>query len=210
MIDALAALPPGEALFDMDGTLTTHDIAESCLQRIDKMGHRNAKTDSHESVFGHYQAIGDYAEQCRYAAVAIGGLRYGQVEQLVDDCFASGDNAPVPAVVELAHWTALRHRVWLLTGSPEVLGELVAKRLGLERWFGIKLRQQGDLYLPETYGVVTCGVGKVEAAWVMTGRIPVFAIGDSAHDLPLLRHARVGRTCGKSFGIEFPGFPAAE
>lgn len=207
MIPELDALPPGEALFDMDGTLVTHDVAESCLRRVDARGHRNAVTEGTESVFAHYQALPDYVEQCRYAAVALGGLRVGDVEQMVDDAFASGDNEPVAAICELAHWMSRRHRVWLLTGSPEVLGEIVARRLGLQRWYGIKLRMEGDRLLPSTYGVTTCGVGKVEAAWVMTGRVPVFAVGDSPHDLPLLRHARLARTCGKSAGVEFPAYP---
>lgn len=207
MIPEVLALPPGEALFDMDGTLTENDIAESCLIRVDRLGHRNRVTEGMPSVFSYYKSLPDYAEQCKFAAVALGGLRYGQVEQMVDDAFASGDNAPIHAVVQLAHELSQKHRVWLLTASPEILGEIVGKRLGLQRWFGIKLRQQGDLLLPETYGVISCDLGKVEAAWVMTGRRPVFAIGDSSHDLPLLRHAVIGRTCGKGFGVEFPGFP---
>lgn len=207
MIAELEVLAPGEALFDMDGTLITNDIAESCLRRVDRLGHRNVITNDHPSVFDHYVSIPDYVGQCKYAALALGGLRVAQVEQMVDDAFASGDNAPVEAVVGLAHWMSQRHRVWLLTGSPEVLGEIVARRLGLRRWFGIKMPQDGDVLRAETYGVVTADVGKVEAAWVMTGRIPVFAIGDSKHDLPLLRHAKVARTCGKSAGVEFPAYP---
>lgn len=207
MIAELDALPPGEALFDMDGTLITNDIAEACLRGLDRIGHRNARTREFESVFAAYQAIPSYQGQCRFAAEALGGLRFGEVETLVDHAFATKECEPVAAICELAHRVALRHRVWLLTGSPEVLGEIVGRRLGLTRAYGIKLRRTGDQLLPETYGTLTCDEGKVEAAWVMTGRIPVFAIGDSAHDLPLLRHARVARTCGRNAGVEFPAFP---
>jgi phosphoserine phosphatase len=207
LVAELDAFPPGEALFDMDGTLITHDIAESSLARIDRMGHRNAVTAGHTSVLEYYFALPDYVDQCLYAGSALGGLTRGQVEAIVDDAFASGDNAPVDAVCELAHRLARRHRVWLLTGSPEILGEIVAKRLGLERWYGIRLRQDGDRLGTATYGVTTCGPGKVLGAWVITGRVPVFAIGDSPFDLPLLRHAKVARTCGKSAGVEFPAFP---
>ncbi len=207
MIAELDELPPGEALFDMDGTLVTHDVAESCLRRVDATGHRNAVTEAHDGVFAHYQQLGDYFAQCRYAAVALGGLRVRDVEQMVDDAFATGDNEPVAAMCELAHWMSRRHRVWLLTGSPEILGELVARRLGLQHWYGIKQPFDGDRLVPSTYGITTAGPGKVEAAWVMTGRVPVFAVGDSPHDLPLLRHARVARTCGKSAGVEFPAYP---
>lgn len=207
MIPELDALPPGEALFDMDGTLITHDIAEACLRGLDRIGHRNALTSGVERVFEAYKAIDSYEGQCRYAALALGGLRFGQIEALVDHAFANGECEPVAAVCELAHHVARRHRVWLLTGSPEVLGVIVGRRLGLTRAFGIKLRQEGDLFLPETFGTITCDEGKVAAAWEMTGRVPVFAIGDSPHDLPLLRHARVARTCGRNAGVEFPAFP---
>ncbi len=207
MIPELDRLPPGEALFDMDGTLITNDIAEACLRGIDRIGHRNELTQGEGSVFDAYKAIPSYQGQCRYAALALGGLRVGQVEALVDHAFANGECEPVAAVCELAHHVALRHRVWLLTGSPEILGVIVGRRLGIPRVYGIKLRAEGDRLLPQTFGTITCDEGKIEAAWAMTGRIPVFAIGDSVHDLPLLRHARVARTCGRNAGVEFPAFP---
>ncbi len=207
MIAELDPFPAGEALFDMDGTLITHDIAEACLRGLDRTGHRNRITEAEASVFAAYKAIDSYEGQCLYAAVALGGLNVAQVEALVDHALANKECEPVASVCELAHWMAKRHRVWLLTGSPEVLGVIVGRRLGLRNFYGIKLRMDGDTLLPETYGTATCGVGKVHAAWVITGRIPVFAIGDSPHDLPLLRHARVARTCGKVADVEFRAFP---
>lgn len=207
MIAELEGLPAGEALFDMDGTLITNDIAEACLRGLDRIGHRNRVTESEVSVFGAYKAIDSYEAQCLYAAVALGGLTVAQVEALVDHALSAKEVEPVAAVCELAHWMAARHRVWLLTGSPEVLGVIVGRRLGLRNFYGIRLRMEGNLLLPEAYGTTTCGAGKVHAAWVMTGRIPVFAIGDSPHDLPLLRHARTARTCGRIAGIEFSAFP---
>lgn len=207
MIAELDSLPPGEALFDMDGTLITNDIAEACLRGLDRIGHRNRVTEAEAGVFDAYKAIDSYEGQCRYAAVALGGLTIPQVEALVDHALATKECEPVPAVCDLAHWMAARHRVWLLTGSPEVLGVIVGRRLGLRNFYGIKVRMEGNILLPETYGTTTCGEGKVHAAWVMTGRIPIFAIGDSPHDLPLLRHARAARTCGRVAGVEFSAFP---
>lgn len=203
-IAELDALPPGEAMFDMDGTLITNDIAEACLRGLDRIGHRNRVTDKATSVFAAYEAVLDYQEQCRFAALALGGLRIVHVEELVDAALQAGECTPVAEVCDLAHHLALRHRVWLLTGSPEVLGRIIAERLGIRNVRGIRLRQDGDRLLPETFGILTCDQGKVEAAWAMTGRIPVFAIGDTPHDLPLLRHARVARTVGRIAGREFP------
>ncbi len=207
MIPELRGLPRGEVLFDMDGTLITNDVAEACLRGLDRRGHRNAVTSGVSAVFEAYGAIADYAEQCRYAALALGGLELGQVDELVDEAFARGEVEPVAAVCELAAHLALTHRTWLLTASPEVLGVAVGKRLGFTRVHGIKLRRRGNTLLPETIGRIPCGLGKVQAAWEMTGRVPLFAIGDSPHDLPLLRHARVARTCGKGAGVEFPAWP---
>ena len=207
MIDELDQAPRGEVIFDMDGTLIHNDAAEACLQGIDRMGHRNAVTEREENVFAAYKRVADYAEQCRYAALALGGLSVSQVEALVDQAFARGDVSPVAAVCELAAHLGVRHRVWLVTASPEVIGVAVGKRLGLHRVHGVKLAMRGNTFLPETIAPVPCGPGKVRAAWELTGRVPLFAIGDSPQDLPLLRHSRVARTCGKNAGVEFPAFP---
>ncbi len=207
MIPELDGFPAGEALFDMDGTLISNDIAEACLRGIDRTGHRNRVTEREESVFAAYNAIVSYEEQCIYAAVALGGLTVSGVEALVDHAFAAAECAPVASVCELAHWMARRHRVWLLTGSPEAIGAIVGRRLGLRNFYGIKQGRHGAELTTETYGTATCGEGKVRAAWVMTGRVPTFAIGDTPHDLPLLRHARVARTCGRLAGVEFAAFP---
>lgn len=207
MIPELQGLPPGEVIFDMDGTLINHDVAEACLRGLDRHGHRNEVTAGVENVFAAYKAIEDYAEQCRYAALALAGLHVAEVEALVDEAFARGEVAPVPAICELAAHLALQHRIWLLTASPRVIGVAVGKRLGLYRVKGVELAMKGTELLPATVGAVPCGPGKVRAAWEMTGRVPVFAIGDSPQDLPLLRHARAARTCGKNAGVEFPAFP---
>jgi phosphoserine phosphatase len=207
MIPELDALPSGEAVFDMDGTLIDHDVAEACLRGLDRHGFRNEVTRAAPGVFDAYCAIPDYEAQCRYAALALGGLRIDEVEALVDEAFARGEVAPVPAVCELAAALALRHRVWLVTASPEVIGRAVGKRLGLYRVRGVQLPVEADRLRAEVVGYVPCGAGKIRATWELTGRVPHFAIGDSPQDLPLLRHARVARTCGKNAGVEFPAWP---
>lgn len=130
-----------------------------------------------------------------------------QVEELVDHALATKECEPVAAVCELAHWMATQHRVWLLTGSPEVLGVIVGRRLGLRNFHGIKLRMERGVLLPETYGTTTCGEGKVHAAWVITGRIPVFAIGDSPHDLPLCATHAWRAPAAVSLGSSSPRSP---
>ncbi len=203
ILDALSALPAGEAIFDLDGTLIHGDIGESVMRRLGAAGHRNEATHGIADLWEHYRSIESYEGQCRFAAESLAGLSQQAVEGFVDDAFAHGDVAPIAVACELAHAIALRHRVWILTGSAEMLGRAVAPRLGIERAVGLRLS-------PETgrgLSPITCGEGKVRATWTWFGRRPVFAIGDSPHDLPLLRLAHVARTCGKNAGVEFPAFP---
>lgn len=196
LLAQLAALPRGEAIFDMDGTLIEGDLGEAALKAVDRMGHRNRVTEGHASLWDHYVGLGDYVAQCRYAVEALGGLTLGQVAELADGAYARGEVTPRPAVCELAHAVARHHRVWLLTGSAEVLGLETAKRLGLDRVRGIRVVVTGDRLGDTVIGPVTGGVGKVAAMWEYLGRRPVFAIGDSPHDVHLLREAKVARATG--------------
>jgi phosphoserine phosphatase len=100
-----------------------------------------------------------------------------------------------------------RHRVWILTGSAEVLGEAVAPRVGVRHVRGVRLKERNGVLGDEVDGIVSCAEGKVHATWVHFGRRPVFAIGDSPWDLHLLRLAHVARTTGRIGGMEFPAFP---
>lgn len=210
LLDALAALPPGEAVFDLDGTLIHRDIGEAVLRRLIARGPLPATaravlgTDDPWAV---YEGL-DYHAQAVVAAQALDGLTVADCEQLVDACFADGDVAPNAPVCELAAAIArTHHRVWILTGSAEVLGKAVAPRVGVRHVFGLRLDKVGDRLTDRVIPPVTVGEGKVPAAWVQLGRRPVFAIGDSPWDAHLLRIASVARSCGRSAGIEFPAFP---
>lgn len=205
LLQELSMFPPGEAIFDLDGTLIHGDIGESVLRRLGAAGHRNAVTDGIDDLWAHYRNIASYEGQCRFAAEALAGLSVGEIERFVDDAFAGGDVSPVAATCELAHAISRRHRVWILTGSAELLGRAAAPRLGITHAVGLRISPQtGQALTP-----ITCGEGKVRATWTWFGKRPVFAIGDSPHDLPLLRLAHVARTCGKNAGVEFPAFPEA-
>jgi phosphoserine phosphatase len=209
LISALDALPPGEALFDLDGTLIHHDIAEAVLKRLIARGPLPLGAARHvgtDDPWAAYLAL-DPVTQCVAAAAALGGLRRAEIAELVDDAFASGDIAPNAPIVALAQAVARRHRVWILTGSPEVLGEFAGERLGIPHVRGVRLAREGDRYTDRVEGIVSCAEGKVKANWVYFGRRPVFAIGDSPWDLHLLRIAHVARTTGRIGGMEYPAFP---
>lgn len=209
LLSALDALPPGEAVFDLDGTLIHHDIGEATLKRVIARGplpEAARKWLGTEDPWAAYLALNP-VDQCIAAAVALEGLSRADVERLVDDAFASGDVAPNAAICELAAAIGRRHRVWILTGSAEVLGEAVAPRLGIRHVRGVRVAFRDGRLTDRIDGIVSCAEGKVRANWVHFGRRPVFAIGDSPWDLHLLRLAHVARTTGRIAGMEFPGFP---
>lgn len=207
LLDALRALPAGEAVFDMDGTLITNDLGEAAVRWCDRRGHRNPATDGLASLWDAYVAQPSYEDQCRFAVEVLGGLRVADIDTIVDDALGAGEVAPRPEVCELAHAISRHHRVWILTGSAEVLGKAMATRLGIRHAWGLVQTREQDRLGHVTVPPVTAGVGKIAATWERLGRRPVFAIGDSPHDLPLLRFARVARTTGKNAGMEFPSFP---
>lgn len=203
---ALDALPPGDAVFDLDGTLIHHDIGEAALKRVIARGLPSAATRwlGTEDPWGRYQDL-DPVTQCEAAAVALAGLTRAEVGDMVDACLADGDIVPNAAICELAARIGLRHRVWILTGSAEVLGIEVGRRLGITNVRGVRLVERDGILGDRVDGIVSCAEGKVRASWVYFGRRPVFAIGDSPWDLHLIRLAHVGRTTGRIAGMEFPG-----
>lgn len=210
LLAALDALPPGDAVFDLDGTLIQHDIGEAVLRRIIARGPLPAASRAllgDADPWGAYLAL-DPVTQCVAAAQALAGLTRPHVEQLVDACFAEGDVAPNAPVCELAAAIARRHRVWILTGSAEVLGQLVAPRVGVRFVFGLRLEMDGGHFSDRVVLPITCSEGKVHASWVTLGRRPVFAIGDSPWDVHVLRFAHLARTTGRAAGQEFPAFPS--
>ena len=211
LLSALAAMEPGAAIFDMDGTLIRGDIGEAVMFRcIDR-------PDLPESVRKH---LGDgdrraaYAKLCEQdfcsagdvALQALAGMTVAEVERLVDVCVEAGDVTVNEAVLDLARAVGQRHRVWILTGSAGIIGQAMGRRLGIGDVVGLQVRLEGDRLTDEIVPPCTCGKGKVEAAAALISARPVFAIGDSPTDLPLLRTAVHARTLGRIAGREFPAF----
>lgn len=208
MIPELDALPPGEALFDMDGTLLAGDIGESTCRLLQEAGRLSPSLDA---AFGgrsweRYLQLAP-VEQAILCGEALVGLTVAEIEALVDEAFATGRVEPRPAVCELAAWVALRHRVWVLSGSAEVVVRAAAARLGIRHVIGLRVGFDGPILTGAVERPVPTDEGKIRVAWWRTGRRPVFAIGDSPWDLPLLRTAAVARTTGRIAGTEFPAYP---
>lgn len=207
----LLAEEAGDAIFDMDGTLIRGDIGESVMFRVldrpdlPEVARRHLGDGDRRAAYAALCArdfclAGDVALQC------LAGLTVGRVEALVAECLAAGDVAINAPVLGLARAIGQRHRVWILTGSGEIIGRAMGRHLGIAGVVGLRVRMDGDRLTDEIVPPCTCGQGKVEAARALISRRPVFSIGDSPTDLPLLRTAIHARTLGRIAGVEFPAF----
>lgn len=201
------SLPPGEAVFDYDGTLVQGDIGESTVRVFQERG---MLTPEIEIAFGpgwaRYHTLSPVA-QAILCAEALEGRTVAEVEGAVDEAFERGMVEPRPEVCELAARMSLRHRVWVLSGSPEVVVRAAAPRVGLRHVIGLRSYWNGDRLSGRVERPIPTDEGKVQVCWWRIGRRPVFSIGDSPWDLPLLRLAHVARTTGRIAGQEFPAFP---
>ncbi|MFZ5478236.1 MAG: haloacid dehalogenase-like hydrolase [Myxococcota bacterium] len=209
LLDELFSLPPGDAVFDLDGTLIHRDVGEAALKRRIAKGPlpgaaRVALGD--DDPWGVYERM-DPVTQAVAAAQALAGMTLGECEQIVDDIFAAGEIEPNAAVCELAAAVARHHRVWIVSGSAEALVRAVAPRVGVRNVVGVRLAVEGGRLTDRVIGPVSCAAGKVDAAWVALGRRPVFSIGDSPWDSHLHAMARVARTVGRTAGVGWPAFP---
>ena len=209
LLTELLAMEPGDAIFDMDGTLIRGDIGESVMFRVLEradlpaearrhLGDADRRAAYHELCARDFCLAGDIALQ------ALAGLTVARVEALVAECLAAGDVSINEPVLGLARALQARHRVWILTGSGEIIGRAMGQHLGIDRVVGLRVRLDGDRLTEEIISPCTCGKGKVEAAQALISARPVFSIGDSPTDLPLLRTAVHARTLGRIAGVEFP------
>lgn len=207
LLEQLEALPPGDAVFDLDNTLLVGDIGESTLRRlIHRLPPKAASVLGTTDPWGAYEALEarDFCAAGDVAAQALAGLSPSEVEALGTEVLDSGEVRLNPRTVELAQAVSRRHRVWILTGSAELLGRVAARRIGIQHVVGMRLREEHGRLTDELLPPCTCGEGKVKAARQLISERPVFAIGDSPTDLHVLRLAVVARTLGKISGREFP------
>jgi phosphoserine phosphatase len=205
----LEAHPPGDAVFDLDGTLILHDIGEAVLKLRLADGPLPPTARAVLGVtdpWGAYEAL-DPIPQAVVAVQALAGLTVADCERLVDVAFAEGMVAPNAPVCALAASIARRHRVWILTGSAEVLGRACAPRLGVRHVVGLRQHEEHGVLTDRVIAPFTCAEGKPDACRAWICERPVFAIGDSPWDEHILGMAAVARTTGRWAGKGFPAYP---
>ena len=190
---------PVDAVFDMDGTLLGRDIGDELVGWLLERGHHPPAFAARAADHAAYvQAVRgwDTPDQFVLSAIIAQGLTLDELAAQVRACLTARIPLRGPVVALARALDAAGHRVWILTGSAEVVGRAVAAELGLDPDRVVGLRLAID---PETGRItdrvippVTCGDGKVHAATSRIGPRVGFTIGDSWTDLPLLQAAAIG------------------
>lgn len=93
---------------------------------------------------------------------------------------------------------AAGHQVWLVTASPQEVGELIARRLGATGAVGTVAEEHGGIYTGRLAGPLMHGERKAVVAQEIARREGLdlrdcYAYGDSVNDIPIL--AAVGHPC---------------
>jgi HAD superfamily hydrolase (TIGR01490 family) len=91
------------------------------------------------------------------------------------------------------------HQVWLITASPQEIGDLIAHRVGATGAVGTVAEEKDGIYTGRLVGDVMHGEKKAAAARAIAERegfdlADCYAYGDSANDIPIL--SAVGHPCG--------------
>ncbi len=179
----------------MDGTLLAEDLGDELVAFLWERGHRPAEWQRRCRDLEGYRALTrgwDTPEQFVLCALAIEGLDAEGLGTEVRACLAARVPLRDPIVALARELRAAGHRVWILTGSAEAIGRVVADHLGLDpaRVIGLRLEEdEAGRFTSRPIPPIPCGPGKVEAAEARIGRPIAFTIGDSWTDLPLLQRA---------------------
>lgn len=97
-----------------------------------------------------------------------------------------------PETVELAHEHLRKgHEVWLITATPKIVAEVIARKLGLTGALGTVVEQRDGVFTGRLDGPVLHGSQKAVAAESLAKRIGAsladcWAYSDSRNDIPLL------------------------
>lgn len=186
--------PPVDCVFDMDGTLLDGDLGDEMVGWLLAAGHRPAWLLSQVGDHAGYVDATrgwDTPHQFLLCAAVLEGLTAAQVDEAAAACIAAHIRLREPIVALARAMAAAGHRVWILTGSAEPLGQAVAGMLGLsrDRVVGLRLDRADGRFLPRALPPITCGPGKVDACRARIGPSPGFAIGDAHTDIPILSAA---------------------
>ncbi|MCU1597503.1 MAG: family hydrolase [Glaciihabitans sp.] len=193
-----AADAPIVAFFDVDNTLLRGASAFHLAKAARRMGMLRAgeilKFCWHQATFlfigendRHLGSIKDRAPNL------IAGYTEAEVEKIANDVFERDIEKRLwPETVELAHeHLAKGHQVWLISATPQIVGRVIAERLGLTGALGTMFVARDGVFTGAFDGPVLHGEEKAIAARAFTAELGAdladsWAYSDSRNDIPLL------------------------
>ncbi len=186
------------AFFDVDNTL----LRGASVFQLGKGAFREGLITVRDiALFGWHQirflAVGENGKHMSAARdralELIGGHKVADLVQLAEDIYER-DIAPKvwPQTLELAREHQRKgHEVWLISATPLIMGEVIAKRLGLTGALGTLVEEVDGQFTGKLIGHMLHGPQKAVAASALAEEkgaslADCWAYSDSRNDIPLL------------------------
>lgn len=189
---------PIVAFFDVDNTL----MRGASVYYVGREAFRRGLISWRDiALFGWHQfrflAVGENRDHLATAKDRALGLVSGYTEAsltAIAEEIYERDFAPKlwPETVELTReHLAKGHQVWLVTATPQLVADVIAKRLGLSGALGTRVQALDGVFTGALDGHVIHGAEKAAAAREFAQRLDAdladcWAYSDSSNDIPLL------------------------
>jgi phosphoserine phosphatase len=181
----------------------------------------------HQQVFRRYYELlhrGDYQSACLLCAGVLAGFTSNEAEDIV--AAAIDAEGSIPGAAELygvtiarglAVRTDLRNlidfseandiQVWIVSASPEIAVRTAKNRFGLRgRLIALRSRMDGAVISLDVDPPCPIEEGKIDCirTFIDDRNRPLFAVGDSIHDLPMIAYADIHAVvdCGNALTEE--------
>jgi phosphoserine phosphatase len=201
------------------------------LRRDDLLPSRTRHCDPsyHQQVFRRYYELlhrGEIQSACLLCARVFAGFKRDEAENVVNAAIDAEGSIPwaselygVPIARGLGVRPALRGlidfseanavQVWIVSASPEMVVRTAMKRFGLPgKLIALRNKTDDSVISMEFDAPYSIGEGKVDCikTFIDAGNRPLFGIGDSMHDLPMIEYADIHAVvdCGNALTQEAP------
>ena len=186
------------AFFDVDNTLlrgaSVFQLGKGAFRKGLITARDIARFSWHQFRFLAVGENGKHMSAARERALElIGGHKEAELRQLAEDIYEK-DVAPKiwPETLEIAREHQRKgHEVWLISATPLLMGEVIAKRLGLTGALGTLVEQVDGVFTGKLIGHMLHGPEKAVAAAKLVKEkgaslADCWAYSDSRNDIPLL------------------------
>jgi phosphoserine phosphatase len=196
---------------------TLAHMCRNCLLRCGDLlpsGRRHCNKEYHEQVFRYYYWLlnrGDVQSASLLCAKMLAGFGWNEASSMVSASIDADGNVPRrdelygvsvsrgiavrPVVRKLIEFLeASKVNIWIVSASPEIAVKTAMLRFGLPgRIIALRNKMDGLVLSMELNRPYSIGQGKVDCikTFIDPGKRPVFGIGDSVHDLPMIEYAEI-------------------